>query len=54
MGTRCGDSAAGSTNAVAICGNTGLGKVTRLERSRRYLINGTACRIFLATSQGAI
>jgi phosphoribosylformylglycinamidine synthase len=32
-----------------IYGNTGLGKVTRLERSRRYLINGTISEESTAT-----
>ena len=36
VGPRLAFQSAWSTNAVSICQNTGLGKVTRLERSRRY------------------
>jgi len=38
VGPRTNFSTAFSTNAVSICSSTGLGKVTRLERSRRYLL----------------
>lgn len=38
VGPRLAFSTAFSTNAVSICQSCGLDKVTRLERSRRYLI----------------
>ena len=40
VGPRLAFQSAWSTNAVGICGNCGLGKVTRLERSRRFQLNG--------------
>ena len=36
VGPRLAFQSAWSTNAVGVCSNTGLGKVTRLERSRRF------------------
>ncbi|MGM0366786.1 MAG: phosphoribosylformylglycinamidine synthase, partial [Actinomycetota bacterium] len=38
MGPRLNFETAYSTNAVAVCHSCGVGKVRRLERSRRYLI----------------
>lgn len=38
VGPRSNFSTAWSTNAVSICQSTGLSKVTRLEKSRRYLL----------------
>jgi len=39
LGPRLNFETAYSSNAVSICKNCGLSKVTRLERSRRHLIN---------------
>jgi len=39
IGPRLNFETAFSTNAVAICNSCGLEKVTRIERSRRYLIS---------------
>lgn len=39
VGPRLAFQSAWSTNAVGICGNCGLGKVTRLERSRRFQLD---------------
>ena len=39
VGPRLAFQSAWSTNAVGICGNCGLGKVTRLERSRRFQLH---------------
>jgi len=41
VGPRLAFQSAWSTNAVGVCANTGLGKVTRLERSRRFQLNLT-------------
>lgn len=41
VGPRMNFSTAFSTNAVSVCASTGLGKVTRLERSRRYILTST-------------
>ncbi|GAX81039.1 hypothetical protein CEUSTIGMA_g8474.t1 [Chlamydomonas eustigma] len=41
VGPRSNFSTAFSTNAVSICGSTGLSKVTRMERSRRYLLTSS-------------
>ena len=38
LGPRMNFATAWSSNMVSICQATGLGKVTRIERSRRYLI----------------
>ena len=42
VGPRRAFSTAFSTNAVSICASVGLSKVTRLERSRRYLLTAAA------------
>ena len=42
VGPRLAFQSAWSTNAVGICGNCGLEKVTRLERSRRFQLNASA------------
>ena len=42
VGPRLAFQSAWSTNAVGICGNCGLEKVTRLERSRRFQLNTSA------------
>ncbi len=41
VGPRSNFSTAFSTNAVSICGSTALGKVTKMERSRRYLLKSS-------------
>eukprot|EP00879_Flechtneria_rotunda_P005989 GHRR01006298.1.p1 GENE.GHRR01006298.1~~GHRR01006298.1.p1 ORF type:complete len:1281 (+),score=448.03 GHRR01006298.1:710-4552(+) len=41
VGPRTNFSTAFSTNATSICTSVGLSKVTRLERSRRYLLTST-------------
>lgn len=41
VGPRLAFQSAWSTNAVGVCSNTGLGKVTRLERSRRFKLTLT-------------
>lgn len=41
VGPRSNFSTAFSTNAVSICQSCGLGQVTRLEKSRRYLLTST-------------
>lgn len=41
VGPRSSFQTAWSTNAVSICASVGLGKVARLERSRRYLLTST-------------
>jgi Formylglycinamide ribonucleotide amidotransferase N-terminal len=41
VGPRTNFSTAFSTNAASICASVGLSKVTRLERSRRYLLTST-------------
>ena len=43
VGPRSNFSTAFSTNAVSICQSCGLGQVTRLEKSRRYLLISTRC-----------
>jgi phosphoribosylformylglycinamidine synthase len=42
VGPRMNFTTAWSTNAVAICNACGLGKVTRIERSRRYMLKTAA------------
>ena len=44
VGPRMNFSTAWSTNAVSICHSCGLTKVSRIERSRRYLLAGGAKR----------
>jgi phosphoribosylformylglycinamidine synthase len=41
VGPRSNFSTAFSTNAVSVCGSTGLQKVTRMERSRRYVLKSS-------------
>ncbi len=41
VGPRSNFSTAFSTNAVSVCGSTGLSKVNRLELSRRFFITST-------------
>jgi phosphoribosylformylglycinamidine synthase len=41
VGPRSNFSTAFSTNAVSICQSCGLSQVTRLEKSRRYLLTST-------------
>mmetsp|Transcript_48791 Transcript_48791/g.89988 ORF Transcript_48791/g.89988 Transcript_48791/m.89988 type:complete len:1328 (+) Transcript_48791:58-4041(+) len=41
VGPRQQFTTAWSTNAVSICNSIGLNKVTRIERSRRYLVKGS-------------
>lgn len=41
VGPRSNFSTAFSTNAVSVCGSTGLQKVTRMERSRRYVLTSS-------------
>ena len=43
VGPRSNFSTAFSTNAVSICQSCGLNQVTRLEKSRRYLLVSTRC-----------
>jgi hypothetical protein len=43
VGPRSNFSTAFSTNAVSICQSCGLNQVTRLEKSRRYLLITTRC-----------
>jgi hypothetical protein len=43
VGPRSNFSTAFSTNAVSICQSCGLNQVTRLEKSRRYLLISTRC-----------
>eukprot|EP00002_Diphylleia_rotans_P016220 TRINITY_DN3153_c0_g1_i1.p1 TRINITY_DN3153_c0_g1~~TRINITY_DN3153_c0_g1_i1.p1 ORF type:complete len:1316 (-),score=324.54 TRINITY_DN3153_c0_g1_i1:347-4294(-) len=42
VGPRMNFTTAWSTNAVSICHSCGLNRITRIERSRRYLIDDTA------------
>ena len=44
LGPRLNFATAWSSNMVSICHATGLGKVSRIERSRRYLVNETVDR----------
>lgn len=44
IGPRLSFETAYSTNAVAVCHACGLDKITRIERSRRYLVPGNADR----------
>ena len=44
LGPRLNFATAWSTNMVSICHAIGLVKVTRMERSRRYLVNDTIDR----------
>ncbi len=52
LGPRLNFETAYSSNAVSICRNCGLLKVTRLERSRRHLIKyGPECKDIAASRQ---
>ncbi len=42
VGPRLSFKSAWCTNALAICHTCGLGKISRIERSRRYLVDGVA------------
>ncbi len=44
LGPRLNFATAWSSNMVSICHATGLGKITRMERSRRYLVNAAVDR----------